>query len=302
MRSVIFGNAQATAARGLQVLGWHSATVASSRPPPYRTPPLRPTHRLPQTAATPMSSGFGFGGEGEGTPGPCGVRRDTRPTAQGRRGCSGAPADRGRACGDDHRWREGDSAVSRTIVRTSWRDGRGAGPHERVGNVGVRTSLKHKMVIVGAFQGSRCRRGDDWRRRWRILMCRWARAGRTSRRNLRTSSLWTTDLAPSCRSSKESRYSNIQNFLSFQPSIAAAALMLITLGTIFGMQILFSILMDGPPSQLLGFDHIDHDVMRQPPRKKDEPITSRYILSRVAFSASVVVGTLLVYYFALSDD
>ncbi|KAI9449715.1 hypothetical protein BJY52DRAFT_1306198 [Lactarius psammicola] len=122
------------------------------------------------------------------------------------------------------------------------------------------------MVIVGAFQGSRCRRGDDWRRR-----CRWARAGRTSRRNPRTSSLWTTDLAPSCRSSK-SIFHNIQNFLSC------------------------------PLSQLLGFDHINHDVMRQPPRKKDEPITSRYILSRVAFSASVVIGTLLVYYFALSDD
>jgi Ca2+-transporting ATPase len=43
--------------------------------------------------------------------------------------------------------------------------------------------------------------------------------------------------------------------------------------------------------------------MRKPPRKKDEPIISRRILSRVAFSASViVVGTLFIYYFALSDD
>lgn len=50
-------------------------------------------------------------------------------------------------------------------------------------------------------------------------------------------------------------------------------------------------------------DPIDHDVMRKPPRKKDEPIISRRILSRVAFSASViVVGTLFIYYFALSDD
>ncbi|KAH9046784.1 hypothetical protein EDB84DRAFT_1557992 [Lactarius hengduanensis] len=104
---------------------------------------------------------------------------------------------------------------------------------------------------------------------------------------------------------------NIQNFLSFQLSTAAAALTLITLSTMFGlsnplnaMQILFiNILMDGPPSQSLGVDPIDHDVMRKPPRKKDEPIISRRILSRVAFSASViVVGTLFVYYFALSDD
>ena len=43
--------------------------------------------------------------------------------------------------------------------------------------------------------------------------------------------------------------------------------------------------------------------MRKPPRKKDEPIISRRILYRVAFSASViVVGTLFIYYFALSDD
>ncbi|KAH9174472.1 hypothetical protein EDB89DRAFT_573900 [Lactarius sanguifluus] len=70
------------------------------------------------------------------------------------------------------------------------------------------------------------------------------------------------------------------------------------------MQILFiNILMDGPPSQSLGVDPIDHDVMRKPPRKKDEPIISRRILSRVAFSTSViVVGTLFVYYFALSND
>jgi len=43
--------------------------------------------------------------------------------------------------------------------------------------------------------------------------------------------------------------------------------------------------------------------MRKPPRKEDEPVICRLILSRVAFSASViVVGTLFVYYIALSDD
>jgi Ca2+-transporting ATPase len=43
--------------------------------------------------------------------------------------------------------------------------------------------------------------------------------------------------------------------------------------------------------------------MRKPPRKKDEPIISRRIRARVLFSASViVVGTLFVYYYALSDD
>jgi len=62
--------------------------------------------------------------------------------------------------------------------------------------------------------------------------------------------------------------------------------------------------MDGSPSPSpLGIDPIDHDVMRKPPRKKNEPIISRRILSRVAFSASIiVVGTLFVYPFALSED
>jgi Ca2+-transporting ATPase len=59
----------------------------------------------------------------------------------------------------------------------------------------------------------------------------------------------------------------------------------------------------GPPSQSLGVDPVDHAVMRKPPRKKDEPIIDRRIRVRVLFSATIiVVGTLFVYYFALSDD
>ncbi|KAH9006067.1 hypothetical protein EDB86DRAFT_3239411 [Lactarius hatsudake] len=85
-------------------------------------------------------------------------------------------------------------------------------------------------------------------------------------------------------------------------STAAAAVTLIALSTKFGlsnplnaMQLLFiNILMDGPPKSL-GIDPIDNDVMRKPPRKKDEPIISRRILSRVAFSASVIVVCTLVY-------
>ena len=106
-------------------------------------------------------------------------------------------------------------------------------------------------------------------------------------------------------------FHNIQNFLSFQLSTAAAALTLITLSTMFGlsnplnaMQILFiNILMDGPPSQSLGVDPVDPAIMRKPPRKKDAPIITRRLLYRVLFSASmIVIGTLFVYLFALSDD
>lgn len=126
----------------------------------------------------------------------------------------------------------------------------------------------------------------------------------------------------------KSIFHNIQNFLSFQLSTAVAALTLITLSTFFGlsnplnaMQILFiNILMDGacflfefvarrlkyllgPPSQSLGVDPVDPAVMRKPPRRKDQPIISRRLLYRVLFSASlIVIGTLWIYTYALSDE
>ena len=59
----------------------------------------------------------------------------------------------------------------------------------------------------------------------------------------------------------------------------------------------------GPPSQSLGVDPVDHAIMKKPPRKKDEPIISQRILYRILFSASIIViGTLFIYTFALSDD
>lgn len=59
----------------------------------------------------------------------------------------------------------------------------------------------------------------------------------------------------------------------------------------------------GPPSQSLGVDPIDPQVMRRPPRKKDEPIISRRLTYRILFSATViVVGTMYIYLYALSDD
>jgi len=119
-----------------------------------------------------------------------------------------------------------------------------------------------------------------------------------------------TTILPAIEEGK-SIFHNIQNFISFQLSTATAALTLITLSTMLGlsnplnpMQILFiNILMDGPPSQSLGVDPVDHAVMRRPPRKKDASIITRRLLYRVLFSAAIIVfGTLFVYIFALSDD
>ncbi|GAA99094.1 uncharacterized protein L969DRAFT_94276 [Mixia osmundae IAM 14324] len=103
---------------------------------------------------------------------------------------------------------------------------------------------------------------------------------------------------------------NIQNFLCFQLSTAVAALTLITLSTAFGlpnplnpMQILFiNILMDGPPSQSLGVDPVNREVMQRPPRKKNAPVLTKRLLIRILFSASIIVlGTLFIYVHELSD-
>ncbi|WWD17105.1 calcium-transporting P-type ATPase, PMR1-type [Kwoniella shandongensis] len=108
----------------------------------------------------------------------------------------------------------------------------------------------------------------------------------------------------------KSIFYNIQNFLSFQLSTAVAALSLITLSTIFklanplnAMQILFiNILMDGPPAQALGVDPVDKEVMKRPPRKKGDHILSQRLLTRVGFSAAMIVlGTLWVYGVEASD-
>ena len=108
----------------------------------------------------------------------------------------------------------------------------------------------------------------------------------------------------------KSIFYNIQNFLSFQLSTAVAALTLITLSTFFklanplnAMQILFiNILMDGPPAQALGVDPVDKEIMKRPPRRKDEPVLSQRLLIRVGFSAAMIVlGTLFVYIYEVGD-
>jgi len=64
----------------------------------------------------------------------------------------------------------------------------------------------------------------------------------------------------------------------------------------------FLICVTGPPSQSLGVDPADPNVMRKPPRNRDESILSPRIMTRVAFSASMIVlGTLFVYIYELSD-
>jgi len=69
------------------------------------------------------------------------------------------------------------------------------------------------------------------------------------------------------------------------------------------MQILFiNILMDGPPSQSLGVDPVNRDVMQRPPRPKNAPVLTQHMFMRILFSASMIVlGTLFIYVHELSD-
>lgn len=98
--------------------------------------------------------------------------------------------------------------------------------------------------------------------------------------------------------------------MTFQLSTAVSALSLITLSTALRlpnplnpMQILFiNILMDGPPSQSLGVDPVNREVMQRPPRAKDAPILHRRLLLRIVFSASMIIfGVLFIYMRELGD-
>ncbi|KAL1945425.1 hypothetical protein VTO73DRAFT_2276 [Trametes versicolor] len=193
---------------------------------------------------------------------------------------------------------------------------------EMVGGVSVfaRTTPKHKMAIVEAFQSRGAvvaMTGDGVNDAPALKMAdigvSMGKSGTDVAKEAADMILVDdnfTTILPAVEEGK-SIFHNIQNFLSFQLSTACAALTLITLSTLFGlsnplnaMQILFiNILMDGPPSQSLGVDPVDPQVMRRPPRKKDAPIISQRLIYRVLFSASIIViGTLFVYVYALADE
>ena len=55
--------------------------------------------------------------------------------------------------------------------------------------------------------------------------------------------------------------------------------------------------MDGPPAQSLGVEPVDHDVLRQPPRKHNDSMITKNLLVNILISAIIIVsGTLYVFY------
>ena len=104
---------------------------------------------------------------------------------------------------------------------------------------------------------------------------------------------------------------NIRNFVRFQLSTSVAALALVAFSTAFGypnplnaMQILWiNIIMDGPPAQSLGVEPVSRDVMKVPPRRRDESIISPHLLCRVIASGLwVVIGTLMIFFKEIGDS
>uniref|UniRef100_A0A0X3P1J1 P-type Ca(2+) transporter n=2 Tax=Diphyllobothriidae TaxID=28843 RepID=A0A0X3P1J1_SCHSO len=106
-------------------------------------------------------------------------------------------------------------------------------------------------------------------------------------------------------------FQNICNFVRFQLSTSIAALSLVAVSTILSlpsplnaMQILYiNILMDGPPAQSLGVEPPDKEVVNQPPRRVQDPILDRRLLTNVLISAlTIVSGTLFIFYRELADN
>jgi len=185
---------------------------------------------------------------------------------------------------------------------------------DRIGGVSVfaRTTPRHKMALIEAFQARGAvvaMTGDGVNDAPALKMAdigvSMGRGGTDVAKEAADVILVDDDFATLLPAVEEGKsiFLNIQNFLAFQLSTAVAALSLITLSTIFQlpnplnpMQILFiNILMDGPPSQSLGVDPVNRDIMRRPPRPKDAPILHRRLMRRILFSASIIiVGVLFV--------
>lgn len=54
--------------------------------------------------------------------------------------------------------------------------------------------------------------------------------------------------------------------------------------------------MDGPPAQSLGVEPVGHEVMKKPPRKRDEKILTYKLFKRVLQSAvCIIIGTLFIF-------
>ncbi|KAF9434576.1 High affinity Ca2+/Mn2+ P-type ATPase-like protein [Entomortierella beljakovae] len=183
----------------------------------------------------------------------------------------------------------------------------------------ARTTPKHKMAIVSAFQAKGCivaMTGDGVNDAPALKLAdigiSMGKSGTDVAKEAADMILVDDDFSTILAAVEEGKsiFYNIQNFLTFQLSTSVAALTLIAMATLFGlnnplnaMQILWiNILMDGPPAQSLGVEPVDDDVMKKPPRARDAPILTRTLIRRVLTSAMIIVaGTMFVYVHEMTD-
>ncbi|KAJ3384268.1 High affinity Ca2+/Mn2+ P-type ATPase-like protein [Lobulomyces angularis] len=176
-----------------------------------------------------------------------------------------------------------------------------------------RTTPKHKMTIVKAFQNLGnvvAMTGDGVNDapalRLSDIGISMGKSGTDVSKEAADMILVDDDFSTVLYSIEEGKsiFSNIQNFLRFQLSTSIAALTIIALATFLhlqnplnAMQILWiNILCDGPVAQSLGVEEVDPDVMKRPPRPKNDHVVTKPLIQRVLLSAFMIVcGTMAVY-------
>ena len=101
-------------------------------------------------------------------------------------------------------------------------------------------------------------------------------------------------------------YENMQRFILFQLSVNVSALLIIVFSILMGqdapfntLQLLWiNVIMDGPPAITLGLEAVKPDILQRKPVKRNSPLVSKKMLTRILFnSVFIATVTLLEYKF-----
>lgn len=61
--------------------------------------------------------------------------------------------------------------------------------------------------------------------------------------------------------------------------------------------------MDGPPAQSLGVEAVDKDVMNRPPRRRNDAVLTKPLVTRVLTQAFIIMaGTMMIYTHEMLED
>ena len=101
-------------------------------------------------------------------------------------------------------------------------------------------------------------------------------------------------------------YANMQAFINFLISCNIGEVFAVFFATFFGFPSILSTLQllwvnlvtDGPPATALGFNPSDREVMKRPPRERNEEIITPWLLTRY-FSIGVYIGVATVSIFTV---